>query len=290
MLLVGSPALIALANAEEANSSHSPGKVVVASSPVYLADKNDKHGGGDHGGGNGGDHKHGGGSSGGSGSGSSSDSGDTTTTNNGDNNSSSSGSGSSDSSSNEGDNSGSGTTDNQEENEETSASGANDESGNDDSQAIPVAQEAQQQDDEQPETPLKEEEKSYPEDTYPDSYFSDRPLKKMELQRYLILDEDGNAVSDAKPGDSIKIVASYKNLQQKEQRYALITQIVDQDGVTLDVSWSMDMVESGGYIDWFKLWKPSGPAVCTIKTVVWSRVGENPVPLSETSVTAVVVQ
>jgi hypothetical protein len=112
----------------------------------------------------------------------------------------------------------------------------------------------------------------------------------MELQRYLILDQDGNVASNAKPGDSIKIAASYKNLQQKEQRYALITQIVDQNGITRDVSWSIDMVESGGYVDWFKVWKPDGPSVCTIKTVVWSGVDEDPVPLSDTNVMAVVVK
>ncbi|UVS68252.1 hypothetical protein NWT39_10115 [Nitrososphaera viennensis] len=285
-------AAAAAANAEEDNfSTHLLDKV--ASSPVYLADKNEGGKGNGHdNNGKGGDHKHGnenggdGSSDGGSSSGSSgnegnSGDGDTATTN--------SDSGGSNNNSSEGD----GAADSQEYEEETPASDDEDDNDGDsssDSQGIPVAYEVQQKDDEQAESLPLEEEESYPEDTYPDSYFSDRPLRKMELQRYLILDEEGNVVSSAKPGDSIKIAASYKNLQQKEQRYALITQIVDQDGVTLDVGWAIDVVESGGYVDWFKVWKPNGPAVCTIKTIVWSGVGENPVPLSDTNVMAVVVQ
>lgn len=158
---------------------------------------------------------------------------------------------------------------------------------------IPIVQEEVQQmqnDGQQEATNSTEEEKSYSEDTHPDSYFSNKPLEKMELQRYLVLDQDGNAASNIKPGDSIKIITSYKNLQQKEQRYALITQVIDQDGVTLDVSWSIDTVESGGHADWFKLWKPDYQGVCIIKTIVWSGVGEDPVPLSETNAMTVVIQ
>ena len=269
VLLVGAPALTAAASADNNNnfSAHLQGKG--ESSPVYLADKNDKGGGdgeGDHG--KSGDNKHSGSSSG---SGSSSDEGDTsndTTTSNNSSSSSNSGSdGAADSHEDEG------TTDNAEDNST--------------SQVTPVAQKAQQND-EQPQSPP--ENQTYPEDTYPDSYFYGNPLKKMELQRYLILDQEGNAVSSAKPGDSIKIAASYKNLQQKEQRYALITQIIDQNGITVDVSWSIDTIEGGGYADWSKLWKPDSPAEYTIKTIVWSGVGENPMPLSDINVMAVMVQ
>jgi hypothetical protein len=269
VLLVGAPALTAAASADNNNnfSAHLQGKA--GSSPVYLADKNDKSGGGgggDHG--KSGDNKHSGSSSG---SGSSSDEGDTsndTTTSNNSSSSSNSGSdGAADSHEDEG------TTDTAEDNST--------------SQVTPVAQKAQQND-EQPQSPP--ENQTYPEDTYPDSYFYGNPLKKMELQRYLILDQEGNAVSSAKPGDSIKIAASYKNLQQKEQRYALITQIIDQNGITVDVSWSIDTIEGGGYADWSKLWKPDSPAEYTIKTIVWSGVGENPMPLSDINVMAVMVQ
>lgn len=263
VLLVGAPALTAAAaNADNNNhfSAHLEGKA--GSSPVYLADKNDKSGdgGGDHG--KSGDNKHNGSSSG-------SDTSNDTTASNGSSNSGS-------------DDSGAGTTDSHE-NETVPADNAEE---NGTSQVTP-AQEAQQNDG-QPESPP--EKQAYPEDTYPDSYFSDKPLKKMELQRYVILDGEGNVVSSARPGDSIKIAASYKNLQQKEQRYALITQIVDQNGITVDVSWSIDTIEGGGYADWSKLWKPDSPSEYTIKTIVWSGVGENPMPLSDTNVMAVVVK
>lgn len=66
--------------------------------------------------------------------------------------------------------------------------------------------------------------------------------------------------------------------RQKEQVYTLITQ---------DISWSVHVVESGG---WFKLWRPDKPGVCTIKVMIWNGTGENPEPLSELTATTMVVQ
>lgn len=131
---------------------------------------------------------------------------------------------------------------------------------------------------------------SYPEDTFPDSYFLDKPMKKLQLQRYVVIDEDDRVVSSVRTGDDVEIVLGFKNIQQKEQVYVLITQIVDQEGVTQDIGWSVDVVESGRYIDWFKLWRPDKPGVCTIKVMMWDGMGENPEPLSELTAMTIVVQ
>lgn len=131
---------------------------------------------------------------------------------------------------------------------------------------------------------------SYPDDTFPESYFLDKPLKKMQLQRYFIIDESEYVVSSVRAGDSVGVVLGFKNIQQKEQVYTLITQVVDQYGFTQDVGWSVDVVEGGGYVDWFKMWRPDSPGVCTIKVMVWDGVGGNPVPLSEVNAMTIVVQ
>lgn len=131
---------------------------------------------------------------------------------------------------------------------------------------------------------------SYPEDTFPDSYFLDKPMKKLQLQRYLVVDEDERVVSSVRTGEGVEIVLGFKNIQQREQVYTLIVQVVDHEGVTQDIGWSVDVVESGEYIDWFKLWRPDRPGVCTVKVMMWDGMGENPEPLSELSAMTIVVQ
>lgn len=134
-----------------------------------------------------------------------------------------------------------------------------------------------------------EQAESYPDGTFPDSYFIDKPLKKLQLQRYLVTDEYGRVVSSTTLGDNIEIALSFKNLQQKEQLYMLITQVTDQNSVTRDIGWSIDAVESGGYVDMVKLWKTDSLGICTIKVMIWDWAEESPTPLSEMNAMAIVV-
>lgn len=104
----------------------------------------------------------------------------------------------------------------------------------------------------------------------------------------MVTDEYGRVVSSTALGDNIEIALSFKNLQQKEQLYMLITQVTDQNGVTRDIGWSID-AESGGYVDMVKLWKTDSHSICTIKVMIWGRVEESPTPLSEMNAMAIVV-
>jgi hypothetical protein len=69
----------------------------------------------------------------------------------------------------------------------------------------------------------------------------------------------------------------------------LITQVPDQEGFTVDLSWSVDTVGSGESIDWLAAWKAQEPGVYTIKTLLWG-AGDRAVALSKASVMAVIVQ
>jgi len=80
-------------------------------------------------------------------------------------------------------------------------------------------------------------------------------------------------------------------VQKKDQSYMLITQVLGQSGFTVDPSWSVDTVESGGSIDWLTAWKAQEPGVYTVKTLVWGAAGgSGPASLAEPSVTAIIVQ
>jgi hypothetical protein len=128
-------------------------------------------------------------------------------------------------------------------------------------------------------------------DTLPDSYFVDKPLRKVQLVKYYVVNANGTTVSTVGTGDDIAVIAVFKNVQKKDQNYMLITQVLDQSGYTVDLSWSVDTVESGGSIDWLTAWKAQEPGVYTIKTLVWGTGGNSgPASLSEPSVTAIIVQ
>ena len=131
---------------------------------------------------------------------------------------------------------------------------------------------------------------SFLEGTFAEEYFLDNPLKRIQLQRYLIVDEDYYLISSAGSGEKVAIILLFKNMQQKEQAYTLITQIVDQNGITREVGWVVDVVDGGGYVDWLQLWIPDEPGVCTIKVMIWDGIGTNPLPLTEVSMMTVVVR
>ena len=140
------------------------------------------------------------------------------------------------------------------------------------------------------EEPVEELAVEYPEGTFPDSYFIDRPVEKLELQKYHITDPEGNRLMSIKEGEEVEINYSLRNIQQKEQTYVMIAQIIDQDGVTIDMGWYIDTIQSGEYADWYGSWVPDAQGMCIIKIMIWDGIGESPAPLSEITEMTVLVQ
>lgn len=133
-------------------------------------------------------------------------------------------------------------------------------------------------------------EEEYPEGTFPDSYFADRPMEKLQLQKYHITDPEGNRMMNIKEGEEVGMNYSLRNIQQKEQTYVMIAQIIDQHGVTIDMGWYVDTIQSGEYADWYGFWTPDAPGSCVIKIMIWDGIGENPAPLSNITEMTVLVQ
>lgn len=128
---------------------------------------------------------------------------------------------------------------------------------------------------------VEEPVEKYPEGTFPDSHFVDRPLERFQLQKYHITDPYGNRLMSVRSGEEVEIDYSFRNIQQKEQTYVMIAQIIDQQGVTIDMGWYIDTIQSGEYADWYGFWTPETPGTCTIKIMVWDSVDENPAPITK---------
>jgi hypothetical protein len=137
---------------------------------------------------------------------------------------------------------------------------------------------------------VEEEPVEYPEGTHPDEYFIDRPMEKLQLQKYHITDLDNNKLMSLKEGKEVEINYSLRNVQQREQTYVMIAQIIDQHGVTIDMGWYVDTIQTGEYADWYGFWTPDAPGMCVIKIMVWDGIGENPAPLSDITEMTVLVQ
>lgn len=136
---------------------------------------------------------------------------------------------------------------------------------------------------------VEEPAEEYPEGTFPDSHFVDRPLERFQLQKYHITDPYGNRLMSVRSGEEVEIDYSFRNIQQKEQTYVMIAQIIDQYGVTIDMGWYIDTIQSGEYADWYGFWTPETPGTCTIKIMVWDSVDENPAPITKITEMTVLV-
>jgi hypothetical protein len=115
----------------------------------------------------------------------------------------------------------------------------------------------------------------------PSDYFNTNPLAKLQIQNSAFKDLTGSTVLSAKPGQQVSINASFKNYQQTPQDYAMIIQVVDQNGFTTDIGWVTGTVNAGEIADSARSWTPETAGNYTIKIFVWDNVSTNPVPLSE---------
>lgn len=119
--------------------------------------------------------------------------------------------------------------------------------------------------------------------SFPADYFNTNPLAKLQIQDSSFKNLAGNAVFGAKVGQQVSINASFKNYQQTPQDYAMIIQVVDQNGFTTDIGWVTGTVDAGKTADSARSWTPETTGNYTIKIFVWDNVSTNPVPLSETT-------
>ena len=117
--------------------------------------------------------------------------------------------------------------------------------------------------------------------SFPADYFNTNPLAKLQIQDSSFKNLDGSTAFGAHVGQQVSINASFKNYQQTPQDYAMIIQVVDQNGFTTDIGWVTGTVDAGKTADNARSWTADATGNYTIKIFVWDNVSTNPVPLSE---------
>lgn len=117
--------------------------------------------------------------------------------------------------------------------------------------------------------------------TYPDPYFLTNPLAKVQLQNSAFVNGKGLNIFQAKQGEQISIDTTFKNYQQKEQKYAIIVQVIDSNGFTADIGWVTGTLAAGETTQAARSWVAAEPGTYTVKVFVWDGISKSPMPLSE---------
>ncbi|WP_144239659.1 hypothetical protein [Nitrososphaera viennensis] len=117
--------------------------------------------------------------------------------------------------------------------------------------------------------------------SFPADYFNTHPLQKLQMQDSSFKTLAGNTIFGAKPGQQVNVSATFHNYQQVSQDYAIIVQILDQNGFTTDLGWVTGTADAGANIDGSRSWTVGAAGEYTVKIYVWNGVSNSPTPLSE---------
>lgn len=118
-------------------------------------------------------------------------------------------------------------------------------------------------------------------ETFQPSYFVDHPLAKMRVDEATIVTSSGSNVLQGRPGQQVSLMASFHNAQTVAQDYAIIFQVIDEDGFTSDIGWVTGTLASGQGTDASRSWTIGDEGDYTIRIFVWNGVSDLPTPLSE---------
>lgn len=117
--------------------------------------------------------------------------------------------------------------------------------------------------------------------SYPDWYLEANPLKRVQFRSSLFLDENGESIVGAKAGEQIMIKTMFKNYHAHDQNYALIVQVLDENGFTTDLGWQDGTLAAEEMLTLTRSWTASDQGEYKVKIFVWDGIGASPVPLSE---------
>lgn len=117
--------------------------------------------------------------------------------------------------------------------------------------------------------------------TYSDEYIKAHPLDKIQLQNSGFINSKGNTIFQTTAGQQVMITTTFKNYQLSSQNYAVIIQIINQDGYTTDMGWVTGKLDSGATTQASRSWTTEEAGSYTAKLFVWDGVSGSPTPLSE---------
>ncbi|MGH9910016.1 MAG: hypothetical protein ACRD32_05200, partial [Nitrososphaerales archaeon] len=105
------------------------------------------------------------------------------------------------------------------------------------------------------------------------------PLERAPASNPRIVDAFGNELDEVNVDQQVQITADLANGQDRDQSFAYLVQIQDEDGVTTSLSWIAGSLAPGQSLNPAQSWTPTSPGTYNVQIFVWESV-ENPDALS----------
>lgn len=105
------------------------------------------------------------------------------------------------------------------------------------------------------------------------------PLEHTSASNARILDSTGNSLSKVNVGQQIQIVSDVTNQENKEQPFAYLIQIQDNNGITLSLSWITGSMAPKQTLNLGQSWLPTTAGTYITQIFVWESI-TNPNALS----------
>jgi hypothetical protein len=114
------------------------------------------------------------------------------------------------------------------------------------------------------------------------------PLERAPATNPRIVDAFGNELDEVNVDQQVQITADLANGQDRDQSFAYLVQIQDEDGVTVSLSWITGSLAPGQSLNPAQSWTPTSPGTYNVQIFVWESV-DNPDALSPPVSTTVTV-
>lgn len=100
------------------------------------------------------------------------------------------------------------------------------------------------------------------------------PLEQVSSSNAKILDSSGNSLSKVKVNQQIQIVSDVTNQETKDQPFAYLVQIQDNNGITVSLSWITGSMTSRQTLNLGQSWLPTSAGTYTAQIFVWQSIAE----------------
>ncbi|MGI0041363.1 MAG: hypothetical protein ACRD94_05290, partial [Nitrosopumilaceae archaeon] len=105
------------------------------------------------------------------------------------------------------------------------------------------------------------------------------PLERAPISNPRIVDAFGNELDEVNVDQQVQITADLANGQDRDQSFAYLVQVQDEDGVTVSLSWITGSLAPGQTLNPAQSWTPNAAGSYNIQLFVWESV-DNPDALS----------
>lgn len=100
------------------------------------------------------------------------------------------------------------------------------------------------------------------------------PLEQVSSGNAKILDSSGNSLSKVKVNQQIQIVSDVTNQETRDQPFAYLVQIQDNNGITVSLSWITGSMTPRQTLNLGQSWLPTAAGTYTAQIFVWQSIAE----------------